>query len=201
MGNTPEKDILDFWFGALDSQGRASSETRSRWFKKDPAFDAQVKDHFSAVHNLLSERGRPSWTRTPTGLCAAIIVLDQFSRNIFRGSKEAFANDERALELSFEMISMNWCTQLSNEGEAFCYLPLMHSERLEVQERCVELFELRAKEQLATEHRVFENYAKYARSHHEIIVRYGRFPHRNKALGRVNTPEEVALLESDPSGF
>lgn len=197
----PTSEVLAFWLGPLTRDGRAHPEFSSHWFDKDPGFDREVFEKFGGLHAQLNAGRRPSWTYSPRGLLAAVVVLDQFSRNMFRQSAGKFSADEQALALAFEGIALGYDRKLRFSERIFLYMPLMHSERLDVQNRCVDLFErFRAEHtgDLAEEAKV---QLKFAKAHRDIIKRFGRFPHRNALLERETTPEEAAFLEKPGSSF
>jgi uncharacterized protein (DUF924 family) len=188
--NDPE-EVLAFWFGPLDAQGKSDASHVARWWRKDPAFDAEVASRFGALHEAVAGGQRDHWLATPRGRLAFVIVLDQFSRNMFRGSARAFATDQRAQQVVLEGIAAGMDRTLSAQERGFFYMPLMHSERLDTQNRCVELF---TDDQDA-------GYLKYAQQHRDIIQRFGRFPHRNALLDRPSTEEELAFLQLPGSSF
>ena len=187
--------VLKLWFGDLASPPMA--KVRS-WFQKDPAFDRALTDTFGHLLHELSSGPTPVWAETPEGRLAAVIVLDQFSRNIHRGHPEMYAVDARALALSNEAIARGWDAQLPPSARAFLYMPFMHSESLADQDRCVELFERMVQE---TGHEGANKNLHFAREHRDIVVRFGRFPHRNAILGRESTPEEAHFLAEEHSGY
>ena len=168
--------VLDFWF---DEVGR------ERWFAKSDALDARIRARFAALHgDVLASRAK-AWRDRPDHLLAAIIVLDQFSRNLHRGSAKAFAADPIALALTGLALERNWDSAMTPERRQFVLLPLMHSERLADQQRAmIEYAKLGDSE-------VFN----FAKLHHDQIARFARFPGRNAALGRRTTPEEQDALE------
>lgn len=188
----PPARVLSFWFGDLDEQGGVPESVSSRWFDKNPDFDAQIRTEFGALHAELSAalflRERPDWLKGAHDLLAAIIVLDQFSRNIYRDTAAMFTQDVLARELCYEMLALGLCEELPEIMRGFSYMPLMHSEQLPDQERCCELFSGRMEHEYAVRHR-------------DIVQRFGRFPHRNAALGRSSTEEELAFLEQPGSSF
>ncbi len=190
-----------FWFGELDAEGRASAEKAELWWRKDAAFDRSIVERFGALHaELHAGKGR-EWRRAPRSLLAYVLVLDQFSRNMFRGTADMFASDELALSTAFEGIALGFDRRLVCDERVFLYMPLMHSERIEVQERCVELFrELAAELTGASKKSVLGN-LDFAERHRDIVLRFGRFPHRNAVLGRPSTPEEIAFLTEPNSSF
>lgn len=199
--STPVDAVLSFYCGELGPDGRAPEEKTSAWWKKDPAFDQSIRDMFGGLHAVLNAGQRPDWLETPEGNVAAVIVLDQFSRNMFRDTAGMFASDERALALACEAIALGWDKQLPFAHRALLYMPFMHSERLTMQERCVALFDELAKETEGACSEAAQNNHGYAVRHRDIVARFGRFPHRNVALGRVSTEEEEAFLKEPGSSF
>lgn len=177
-------DVLRFWFEEID---------QSRWFKADPDFDRQLEKRFGAVLAKARNGDLADWCNTPRGRLALIIVLDQFSRNIHRGTGAAFGNDARALELAVAGIQQGADKLLSLEQRSFFYLPLRHAEDLAMQK----LGLAKTRELNAAGYGT----DKYALNHLEIIERFGRFPHRNAALGRPSTAAEEAFLAEGKAGF
>lgn len=193
--------VLSFWFGELDDQGRADEAVAKRWWKKDEAFDRQILERFEADRRAILAGERDDWLATPRGRLAAIIVLDQMSRNMYRGTPGMFEADGEALRLALEGIERGDAPKLATDERAFLYLPLMHSEDPEIQRRCTQLFsEFRDELSGELRERVSRNLT-FAIRHQEIIERFGRFPHRNAILGRDSTPEELAFLEQPGSSF
>ncbi len=197
------KKILDFWFGELDEAGNCSDSNKKRWFMKDAAFDREILETFSATYAQLAVSGvtRPDWAEGPHGTLAAIIVLDQFSRNMFRNTPAMFSADSIARSYSYEMIALGYDRALAMAHRTFVYMPLMHSERLCDQERCIELFESFAAALEGKQKASIEANTGYAVRHRDIVARFGRFPHRNDILGRPSTAEELAFLKQPGSGF
>ena len=182
-------DVLDFWFGPTPLA------VRREWFIKDPVFDEAIRTRFGAlVEQALA--GPLRWRDEPLSHLAAVIVLDQFPRNLFRGQARAFAGDPHALALALEMLEVGDDLKLPPLQRWFAYLPLEHAESLSVQERCVALFE-----DLAGADPALAGALDYAERHRDVIRRFGRFPHRNAALGRDSTAEERAYLAMPGSGF
>ncbi len=193
--------VLDFWFGELSDLGRAPDDRARRWYKNDPAFDEAIRDRFGEAHRAIVEGEREAWLLSARGRLAYVLVLDQFSRNMFRGSGEMFAHDAQALEVALGSVERGMDRQLPADMRAFFYLPLMHSEELAHQERCVELFAaLMLDLPREARSRVRQN-LKYAGMHRDIVARFGRFPHRNELLGRETSAEEVEFLEQPGSSF
>ena len=168
-------DVYRFWFEDLQPEA---------WFRADPAVDATVRERFSDLHRSLMLN--PTSAPSPRASLAAVIVLDQFSRNMFRGTPAAYAADPLALRLSQAAIAAEFDRGLSVRERPFLYMPFQHSEDLAVQRRSVALFaELGMPEQLG-----------FAEEHRAIIERFGRFPHRNVILGRRSTPDELEFLKT-----
>jgi uncharacterized protein (DUF924 family) len=205
MARAQPEEICSFWFGELDADGRATAETQQRWFKKDPQFDALVRQRFLASYDAAVEGGLDSWRREPRGALALILVLDQFSRNMFRGEAQMYSGDDIALAVAKEGLAAGLDAEMGVAERTFFRMPLMHSEVLADQDACVATFEA-----LASEYRdsgreglakSVEGTLEYAVAHRDIVAKWGRFPHRNAILGRTSTPEEVAFLEGPGSSF
>jgi len=194
MTATAASEVLDFWFGRPDAPG--FGQPRGEWFRKDADFDAEIRARFLPVVEAALAGQLTDWERTPSGLLALLILLDQFPRNLFRGQAKAFAGDAQALRLAGMALAEHWDQNLRAVEKLFVYLPFEHSEALADQERSLTLFAA-----MAAEHPGSDGFLDYARRHHEVIVRFGRFPHRNAALGRPSTPEETTYLAQPGSGF
>lgn len=183
------QDVLDFWFGAEDRQ-------REVWFRKDAAFDAQVRERFGAkIEDALAGR-LEDWDATADGALARVVVLDQFTRNAFRGSARAFAGDVQALAGARAMVARGDDLALPPLRRVFVYLPFEHAEDRAMQAQSLRLFGA-----LALQAPSLSGFADYAQRHADVIERFGRFPHRNAALGRTSTDEERAYLAQPGSGF
>src|SRR6202007_151808 len=177
-GDTPTPaDVLAFWREA----------GRDRWYEKDDAFDAEVRRRYLGLWRKAAAGELASWEASDDGALALTIVLDQFPRNMFRGTAQAFSSDAAALQVARRAIARGVDARIDPALLEFLYIPFMHSEHLPDQLRCVELF------------RNSDENRRYAEAHADIIRRFGRFPHRNRVLGRVTTPEEQAFL--DAGGF
>ena len=187
-------DILAFWFGRPGEPGYG--EPRGVWFRKDAAFDDEIRRRFLPAVEAALAGQLAHWAATPDGLLALLIMLDQFPRNLFRGTAQAFAGDAQARQLAAVAIDQGWDAPLAAVEKLFVYLPFEHSESLADQVRSMALFTA-----LATGHAGNDGFLDYARRHHEIIARFGRFPHRNAALGRPSTPAEVEFLAQPGSSF
>jgi uncharacterized protein (DUF924 family) len=189
----PYKNVLEFWFGGQSTEqfGRA----RDEWFEKSPAFDAQIRMRFAGLHAAAAEHQLDDWKTTPRGWLALILVLDQFSRNLYRDSSQAFACDAHALELAQLALDAQLDRVLLPVERMFVYMPFQHSEAIDMQRRSLTLFEsLHAYAETAMCY-------DYAIRHFEVIEKFGRFPHRNAVLGRTSTPAELIYLQQPGAGF
>lgn len=196
-----QERVLNFWFGTLDEAGCADEEHSRRWWKKDPNFDQAVREQFGSLQQAVASGAPVISTESPRGRLACIIVLDQFSRNLFRGTSRAFAGDGRALELATDAVARGLDRTLAHDERVFTYMPYMHSEDLRVQERSVELFRaLRDSLSGAMRDRANEQ-VDFAERHRDIVRRFGRFPHRNASLDRTSTAEEIQFLREPNSSF
>lgn len=184
MKDIAASDILLFWFEEIE---------HSRWFKQDDDFDNLLRERFGGLLEAAKRDELDNWCQSATGYLGLIIVLDQFSRNIHRGTAEAFAADEKALGLALEMTEKGLDKELTLEQRSFAYLPFRHAEDIEMQ-----MLGLKKTRELNA-----AGYGtdKYAVGHLSIIERFGRFPHRNAALGRDNTSDEETYLAGDALGF
>lgn len=192
--SSPEA-VLAFWFGALDPHGQADAAHAQRWWQKNDAFDHEIAERFGALHEEIVKRRHEDWLDDPRGRLAYVIVLDQFSRNMFRGSPRAFATDVQAQAAAADGVARGHDQALAADERAFLYMPFMHAEELAMQERAVALFGALAGEASADQAERRAGAVKYAEKHREIIVRFGRFPHRNGALGRTSTHDEWEYLK------
>jgi uncharacterized protein (DUF924 family) len=181
--------ILEFWFGPQPHVARDA------WFRKDEDFDAQIRTRFGDAVAIALAGGYGEWCATPHGALARILLLDQFPRNMHRGTPLAFAGDERALATAQEAVRRGFDRELDRYERSFCYLPFEHSEDAAAQEQSLALFRALAEE--TGDHGPYE----WAEKHAVIIRRFGRYPHRNAILGRASTPEEIAFLRTPGSSF
>lgn len=184
------QEVLDFWFGSKDAPDHG--EPRAAWFKKDETFDAEIRRRFSGLH-AATALGMLDyfWKDNPEGNLALVISLDQFSRQLYRGKAKAFAQDQHALKMAKLAIENDFDRDAPASVRLFWYLPFEHSENLEDQDRAIELIKPLGNAE----------WTRYAEEHRAVIARFGRFPHRNAALGRESTPEEEAYLAEPGSGF
>jgi len=177
-----KEEILNFWFKECKPE---------QWFKKYENFDQMIENRFSSAIEDAIEGKLDSWEETETGCLALIILLDQLTRNVFRDTPRAFAGDKRALALSQLCYNKDYLTNPDVHRRHFMLMPMMHSENLSVQDAALPLFKIYASG---------KDY-EYAEKHHDIIARFGRFPHRNVILGRKSTNEELEFLKQPGSSF
>ncbi len=182
-------NVLAFWFGSTPG------ERRKAWFVKDPVFDQEIRSRFLPLYESAAAGLLAGWAQSAQGALALIVVTDQFPRNMLRGSARAFATDPVALATAKHTVESGWNKDMLPVERMFVYLPYEHSESLADQNRAVELFAPLAAFPETSDA------ADYAERHRTIVKRFGRFPHRNAALGRASTPEEVAFLRQPGSGF
>jgi uncharacterized protein (DUF924 family) len=189
------QDVLDFWFLPIGVKGH--NMQRAEWFRKDDAFDREIFRLFGDIVEDGLAGGLRQWDDEGTqGVLARILVLDQFTRNIYRGTPKAFAGDALALEAALAIDDSGANQTLPPVQRAFAYLPFEHAENLSLQERAVILFD-----KLHASASGSDSMLDYARRHHAVIRKFGRFPHRNAILGRPSTPEELEYLQQPGSGF
>lgn len=185
--------ILDFWFGPAGSETRG--QDRLEWFTKDTAFDAAIRDRFARATERAAAGGFREWEETSDGALALLILLDQFPRNLHRGQAAAFAGDARARAVADRAIARGFDRGRPDGERIFFYLPFEHSEDLADQDRACALFAALTQSPKAA------SYLDYAERHRAVIRRFGRFPHRNAALGRASTEAERAFLKEPDSSF
>lgn len=171
------QEIIDFWF---------SDEVRKLWFNSTPQFDASLRERFLALWQQASRGELDHWQQSAEGCLALVIILDQFPLNMFRGQAQSFATEERSRVVAQVAIDQGFDRALDIAQRAFLYMPFMHSETLADQQQALELFAQAG----------LEDHLRFARHHHDIIHRFGRFPHRNEALGRHSSAAEIEYLNS-----
>ncbi|MCK6430810.1 MAG: DUF924 domain-containing protein [Burkholderiaceae bacterium] len=189
---TTPQDVLDFWFGAPGSPdyGRA----RTLWFEKSQVTDDAIRAHFGAAVEAALQGAYGDWRKTPRGALALILMLDQFTRNVFRDTPRAFAGDARALATAQALVECGDDRSLTPYERQFAYLPFEHSEDRAAQETSLRLFTQLARDGVPEA-------LEWARKHYDVIARFGRYPHRNAILGRESTPEELEFLQQPGSRF
>ena len=176
------QQVLQFWFEEIEPK---------QWWKKDPAFDQLIASRFGELHARGARCELYEWRDSAEGRLAEIILLDQFSRNLYRNSPLAFACDPLALGLAQEAIRAGVEAELTPVQRSFLYLPFMHSESLAIHQVALQLYERNG----------LESNLEFERLHKSIIERFGRYPHRNAVLGRQSTAEELAFLQEPGSSF
>jgi uncharacterized protein (DUF924 family) len=187
------KEVLEFWFGAPDSP--EFGRPRSPWFVKSAEFDAHIRDRFLPTHEAAASGALDAWSERPLAALALAVVLDQFPRNMFRGTPRAFAADARALALARGAVEQRFDEVLLPVQRWFFYLPFEHAEDLAAQRESLRLFERLAVDAAGA------GTLTYAMRHYAVIERFGRFPHRNAILARESTPAELAFLAQPGSSF
>lgn len=188
------REVFDFWFGAAFDSPQQTIARSKIWFSYDAAFDAEIDRRFGTLPQRALEGGLDDWAQAPASALARIIVLDQFPRNLYRDSGRAFAFDALAARAAGAAVDAGYDMALDPRAVPFMLLPFEHAEDIGLQERSVALFTaLRARAPAGCE-ALFEGYLDFARRHRDVIVRFGRFPHRNTVLGRVSSPAETDYL-------
>jgi uncharacterized protein (DUF924 family) len=193
MPASPEA-VLDFWFGPSDDPGHRLP--RPAWFRKDPAFDQQVRERFGPTIEAALAGRLEDWAVDPLSALARVIVLDQFTRNAFRDTARAFAGDAQALSAARAMVDSGQDRGLGGVQRQFVYMPFEHAEDPAAQEQALHLFA-----RLGQDEPALADLLRWAQAHHDIVARFGRFPHRNALLGRASTAEEEAFLKTPGSSF
>ena len=171
------QEILDFWF---------SDEVRKLWFKSTPEFDALLRERFEALWTRASSGELDDWLQSAAGCLALVLVLDQFPLNMFRGQAQSFVSEAQSREVARLAIDKGFDQDLDARARAFLYMPFMHSEVLADQQLALQLFAQPG----------LEDNLRFARHHHDIVEKFGRFPHRNEALGRESSESEIEYLNS-----
>jgi len=172
------QSIVEFWF---------SDEVRPMWFNSTPEFDTELRERFETVWQHAAAGKLDGWAETPEGALALVIVLDQFPLNMYRGDALCFSTEAKSRDIATLAIERSYDAQLTDDQKAFLYMPFMHSESMVDQDKAVALYEAAG----------LAGNLKFAQHHRDIVHRFGRFPHRNKILGRQSTEAEQAYLQSD----
>jgi uncharacterized protein (DUF924 family) len=197
QGVAGRREIMDFWFGPPGSPDRG--QPREVWFARQDAgaseFDAEIRARFEPTIQAAAAGDLDHWAHCLDGALALCLLLDQFTRNIYRGTAQAFATDRKILEVSKRVVAAGWLEGLDIQPKKFLIMPFQHTEDLASQEQGVDLFAAMRGSESGD-----KSYNAMIR-HRDLIATYGRFPHRNKALGRINTPEEETYLKDPKAGF
>lgn len=192
------QDVLNFWFADGLQHGWPSRPLNDLWFGGGAAQDAHVRQHFGPLVDEAISGGLRNWEAPLTSRLALIVVLDQFTRNVHRGQARAFAGDPRAQQLVLHTLAQGQDTTLPTVGRVFFYMPLMHAENLALQDECVARFTQLGQTAAPELRDTLAGNLRFAQQHRDIVAQHGRFPYRNAALGRQNTPAETEFLKNGP---
>jgi uncharacterized protein (DUF924 family) len=204
MNNTPTahtataQDVLNFWFGDGLQHDWPSTPLNDLWFGSSAAQDERIRQRFGPLVDEALNGGLSDWETSISTRLALIVVLDQFTRNIYRGQARAFAGDPRTQQLVLNTLAQHQDTALPSVGRVFLYMPLMHAENLALQDECVARFTQLCLTAPTERRDTLAGNLRFAQHHRDIVAQYGRFPHRNAALGRETTPEETEFLKNGP---
>jgi uncharacterized protein (DUF924 family) len=193
--------VLSFWFEERQLSAPQIDARMDTWFGEDPVFDEEIRNEFMSDIERASAGELDHWATTAEGRLALILLLDQFRRNVYRGTAEAYALDGKALKLCVEGAMGKGDQGLTPIQRVFFYMPLQHSESIKVQGKSVDIYNRLADAVSPTYQETFLTIAQFAELHHDIVEQFGRFPHRNRVLGRDNTSEEEEYLAADPATF
>lgn len=196
--NASQREVLDFWLGDGLEHGWPSQDLGKRWFGGDAQLDREIDQRFGTFVHQACDGGLTDWEASPLPRLALVILLDQFTRNVFRGSAQAFSGDARSVQLVLASLRDGSDAQLPWVGRVFFYMPLMHAEDIELQRRCVRCFEALQREAPAVLHDEIGGSLRFAKSHLEMIERFGRFPYRNEVLRRESSAAEQEFLQHGP---
>lgn len=191
-------EVLHYWLADGIERDWPSTEMGKRWFGGGAEQDAEIEAQFGPLVAAALDGDLVDWESTPLTRLALVIVLDQFTRNVHRGEAKAFSGDGRAQQLVLQSLALDQDQALPRVGRVFFYMPLMHAEALALQDECVSRFEALVKGSPPELSETLQGNLRFAREHRDIIQRFGRFPHRNAAMGRASTPEEITFLETGP---
>lgn len=195
------EEILEYWFGHVEDTIQPSEHRTEIWFGGKKEVDDVIRDKFSGdLHKAIANQYE-DWEREPRGTLALIILLDQFSRHINRDTPGAFEQDQKALDLCLYGIQHEFDHALSLIERVFFYIPLMHSESLEMQATAIRAYQILVNLAFPETRSIYENFLNYTIKHYEVIKQFGRFPHRNEILGRTSTPEESDYLKNRDVNF
>ncbi len=191
---TDAETVLKYWFGELEGEVDFPRDRKQLWWSGSEEIDREIRERFGRWVEEALAGGLTEWTESPRGRLALVILLDQFQRSLGRGTAAAFAGDERALSLCLEGISIGHDRALRLIERSFFYMPMVHAENPEVAERCLDVFGELARDIEACGIEDHPDFLSHAKMHADIVLRFGRYPHRNDALSRTTTDEEAAYL-------
>ncbi len=195
------RQIHAFWFGPLGEAGVPRKDRSRLWFRADAKTDSLIRQRFGALLDRAARGELNSWAQTAEGRLALILLCDQFARNIYRGTAHAFAHDAMALTLCTEGIECGHDRELRPIERAFFYMPMEHCEQLSMQERCVQHYEQLLEDVPPATGGQLRSFLQHARDHRDIVLRFGRFPHRNRVLERPSTAAEIDFLRTHKATF
>jgi uncharacterized protein (DUF924 family) len=201
MQDARARAVLDYWFGDLDHTPGYFAERNRLWFGGGDVVDGHIRRNFEADMVAAVEGRLRAWEETPRGSLALIVLLDQFSLNLYREQPRSYEQSELAIPIAERLIDSGLAWTLTPAERIFVYLPLEHSEKLADQERCVRLYEELAGAAPPPLRPALDGNLDWARRHWRVVARFGRFPDRNEVFGRASTPEELAFLASDEAPF
>ncbi len=189
--------VLDFWFCERTQDAPRIDGRMVRWLDPDPDLDQEIKQKFGPLVKQASKNGLQDWEASAEGRLALILLLDQFARRIHPGRTAVYRSDERALKLCADGVASGLFQELSPEQRIFFFMPLQRAESLKIQQTSVRIYNSLVEKVSETMKETFETFAQFAELHHDIIAEFGRFPHRNKLLGRKNTAAEKTYLAAE----
>ena len=201
MSNPDIERVLEFWFSDRELDSPQLDSRMNRWFGASDEMDNQIREEFGELIERATNNELDDWTETPNGRLALIILLDQFRRNIHRGTADAFSHDKIALKIAIEGTMSGDHKQLSSVERMFFFMPLQHAESLKIQEKSVGIFRALADTVPGTLHETFLMAAQFAELDRDIVAEFGRFPHRNAVLGRPNSSAEADYLAGENPAF
>jgi len=197
MSTDDIRQVLDFWFRECAQDALQVDGRMSRWLDPDPEMDEEIKQTFGELIKQASKDGLQDWEASAEGRLALILLLDQFPRRIHPGRTVVYRGDQRALKLCADGVESGLFRELSPEQRIFFFMPLQHAESLKIQQTSVRIYNSLVEKVSETMKETFETFAQFAELHHDIIAEFGRFPHRNKLLGRKNTAAEKTYLAAE----
>lgn len=195
------KEALDYWFGDLDHTPAYFGERSRLWFMGGKKVDEEIRKRFGAEVELAGTGNLDAWRETPRGSLALVVLLDQFALNVHRNEAKGYLLSEMAIPIAKEILAKGWEFALTPAEKTFVYMPLEHSEDMADQELCVAKFRKMVEQAPGELKEILQGSLDYAERHMRVVKRFGRFPHRNEALKRKSSPEEIAFLASSEAPF